>query len=686
MKENTLLKDLKTEFQNLSAVRILALDNDTKLLSFLLERSQNKEEFKRRFFEDLGKALIFKKESFLQFLDLHTLNKSYTSFINKIGLLNKNTKQFLRTNDEVVLNFAFKDCVLKGSQTKDESKTEELFFNEILAESEIDVLFAPKALHNFELCDYQMNKNDEIMPYLKDSPNLLIKGNNLLALHSLKHRKDIYAQVKLIYIDPPYNTGNDSFNYNDNFNHSTYLCFMKNRLEIAREFLRDDGVIFIQCDDNEQAYLKVLCDEVFGRENFVACVVWLKGNAQNDADTIQRNQEYILCYARNIDLKPISQLKQEVRVKAFKDEKTGQFYYEGAGLTTGGAGGVLNARVNLGFTIYYNPKTKDVVAKDDYDKALAKVSNDESEIYTNDESLLKKGYEIIRPPKKGARLGCWTWVLEKFNNEKDSVLIRKSDSGGYIVLKKEWLESKQVKQDENGDFYAVIEKVNPPKSFVDFVGSGRGTTELKILYGTKVFNNPKPEALLKRIIEISTKENDLVMDFFAGSGTTLAVAHKMNRRYVGIEQMDYIETITKERLKKVVNGEQGGVSKQVGWNPKEQNPEDKRKNQFMYCELMPLNILYKKEIIEASKEQELEKLYKILKEKAFIDYRVDIQEILKDKDFQALDFENKKAFLLQSLDSNMDYVLFGDLEDKDLQLSKELIALNKAFYEKVKKS
>lgn len=217
-----------------------------------------------------------------------------------------------------------------------------------------------------------------------------------------------------------------------------------------------------------------------------------------------------------------------------------------------------------------------------------------------------------------------------------------------------------------------------------------GKNEIKALFAdesTELFTTPKPEALLKRIIEISTKENDLVLDFFAGSGTTLAVAHKMNRRYVGIEQMDYIETITKERLKKVVNGEQGGVSKQVGWNPKEQNPEDnKRKNQFMYCELMPLNILYKKEIIEASKEQELEKLYKILKEKAFIDYRVDIQEILKDKDFQALDFDNKKAFLLQSLDSNMDYVLFGDLEDKDLQLSKELIALNKAFYEKVKKS
>lgn len=112
---------------------------------------------------------------------------------------------------------------------------------------------------------------------LKNRPNLLIKGNNLIALHTLKEyfrHAPQQDKVKLIYIDPPYNTGNDSFNYNDRFNHSTWLTFMKNRLEIARELLRDDGVIFVQCDDNEQAYLKVLMDEIFGRENFVNCIVW----------------------------------------------------------------------------------------------------------------------------------------------------------------------------------------------------------------------------------------------------------------------------------------------------------------------------------------------------------------------------------------------------------------------------
>ncbi len=375
----------------------------------MLEKSQFKDEFKSRFFVKLKNSLVFKQQDFLFFLNLRALNHSFTEFSTKIGLSDKD-RNFFMQNSDVVLNFPFKDCVLKGNKDKDDKeKSKEIFFNEILAKDEIDILFSPKVFYNFELIESSSENNAskeyKIANAIKQDSNLLIKGNNLIVLHSLL---PLYAnKVKLIYIDPPYNTGNDSFNYNDKFNHSSWLCFMKNRLEIAREFLRDDGVIFVQCDDNEQAYLKVLCDEIFGRENFVGCIVWLKGNAQNDADTLQRNQEYILCYAKNIESKPIYKIKQKVKVKAFKDEKTGKFYYEGAGLTTGGAGGTLNARPNLGFSIYYNPQTKDFFAKDDYDRELAKISNDENEVYTNDSTFLESGYEIIRPPKKGVGLGCW---------------------------------------------------------------------------------------------------------------------------------------------------------------------------------------------------------------------------------------------------------------------------------------
>ncbi|CAM3360230.1 Site-specific DNA-methyltransferase (Adenine-specific) [Helicobacter labetoulli] len=317
--KNELLQDLENRFETLKYIRNLAQSYDEKLFCYLLEQSTYKDEFKNRFFIMRNNTYIFKLNDFLTFLDLRNLSGSFTSYTNKIGLGFK-TKSFLKTNNEVVLNFAFKDGVIKGGQSKDEDKKNEIFFNEILAKDEIDVLFARKALQNFELVSgnylschtehspchtersevsqrdssaFSKPQNDKIKSALKNTPNLLIKGNNLLALHSLK--KKFANKVKLIYIDPPYNTGNDSFNYNDRFNHSSWLCFMKNRLEIAREFLRDDGVIFIQCDDNEQAYLKVLMDEIFGRENFVGCIVWLKGNAQNDADTMQRNQEYILC-------------------------------------------------------------------------------------------------------------------------------------------------------------------------------------------------------------------------------------------------------------------------------------------------------------------------------------------------------------------------------------------------------
>ena len=402
--KNELLQDLENRFETLKHIRNLAQSYDEKLFCYLLEQSTYKDEFKNRFFIMRNNTYIFKLNDFLTFLDLRNLSGSFTSYTNKIGLGFK-TKSFLKTNNEVVLNFAYKDGVIKGGQSKDEDKKNEIFFNEILAKDEIDVLFAPKALQNFELIgqgDLKENLNNA---------NLLIKGNNLLALHSLK--KKFANKVKLIYIDPPYNTGNDSFNYNDNFNHSTWLTFMKNRLEIAREFLRDDGVIFIQCDDNEQAYLKVLCDEIFGRDNFVGCMVWLKGNAQNDADTMQRNQEYILCYAKKIESKPLYKIKQKVKVKAFKDEKTGRFYYEGAGLTMGGGdGGSLENRPNLGYTFYYNPQTKDIKPLLDYDKDSVKTITNHDELYNDNEELIKQGYVPIRPPKMGVGNGCWKWVLE----------------------------------------------------------------------------------------------------------------------------------------------------------------------------------------------------------------------------------------------------------------------------------
>lgn len=595
--KNELLQDLETRFETLNHIRNLAQNYDENLLEYLLETSIYKNEFKSRFFIARKKAFIFKLNDFLTFLDLRNLSGSFTSYTNKIGLGFK-TKSFLKTNNEVVLNFAYKDGVIKGGQSKDEKqKSKEIFFNEILAKDEIDVLFAPKALQNFELVgnsactaisaelESQTNKrerererdNEQLKNSLNAGANLLIKGNNLLALHSLK--KKFANKVKLIYIDPPYNTGNDSFNYNDNFNHSTWLTFMKNRLEIAREFLSDDGVMFIQCDDNEQAYLKVLCDEIFGRENFVRQIIWRIGWVSGFKTTakIVRNHDTILVYAKNIEsleLKKIYLTPQNYQER-FNDENRKK---------------IIEKLLNFG------------------------INNEEAK-------KTMRFIETIGLPEKYPLET--TWNCNQYDKLNSIAIV--SYSGEKM--------SKMLKTDE--------------------------------------FDGQKPEALLKRIIEISTNENDLVMDFFAGSGTTLAVAHKMKRRWIGIEQMEYIESITKERLKKVINGEQGGISKALNWQGG---------GSFVYVELMPLNAVYKERIANSNDEKELEKLYKDLESKAFLDYRVDIQKMLNDREFHTLTLEDKREILRLILDPNMDYVLYGDIEDSELGIDKETKELNKIFY------
>ncbi|EPR9469908.1 site-specific DNA-methyltransferase [Campylobacter upsaliensis] len=679
--KNELLQDLENRFETLKHIRNLAQSYDEKLFCYLLEQSTYKDEFKNRFFIMRNNTYIFKLNDFLTFLDLRNLSGSFTSYTNKIGLGFK-TKSFLKTNNEVVLNFAYKDGVIKGGQSKDEDKKNEIFFNEILAKDEIDVLFARKALQNFELighsvlsdksqiasaeaaaltpskllasasqnCDFSsqslecqdskqdssidchekssdFSRNDEkenagLKECLKAGANLLIKGNNLLALHSLK--KKFANKVKLIYIDPPYNTGNDSFNYNDNFNHSTWLTFMKNRLEIAREFLRDDGVIFIQCDDNEQAYLKVLCDEIFGRENFVATICWRKktGGGQ-DSIYFAKEHEYILCYQKQkwqiIDStqeqneKDFSKIINGKKAKILKLEKWGNH----------------SLRTDRP-TLYY--AIKDPNGNDFY------------------------------PVAPNGADGCWRKKPENLDNEH---IFWQEDSKGRLTPY-EVIYFDEVKH---------IDKILKTRTmWLENGNTTQATNEIKALFengNTTLFATPKPEALIKRIIEISTQEGDLIMDFFAGSGTTLAVAHKMNRCWIGIEQMDYIESITKERLKKVVSGEQGGISKAVDWQGG---------GSFIYAELMPLNVAYKERIKNINDEKMLDSIYKDLESKAFLDYRIDLDSILKDKEFKELDLEKKKEVLLSILDSNMDYVLYGDIEDKDYAISSEVIELNKIFY------
>ena len=256
---------------------------------------------KKAFFTPILDSFVFNTAKFKEFLEYSSACNSYSKYLGqKIGLYMGDSS--LLDRNEVVLNFPFKDCVLEGGQRKEDgldtyyeynekkgeyeekqSKRREVFYNEVLAQDEIDSLFSPKVFCNAmryekgkaEKC-IKVNRDAELntkrgLPEDTITDNLIIKGNNLLALHSLK--KEFAGKVKLIYIDPPYNTGSDSFSYNDSFNRSSWLTFMKNRLEVAKELLSQDGAIYVQLDYHQVHYAKILLDNIFGENNFFSHIV-----------------------------------------------------------------------------------------------------------------------------------------------------------------------------------------------------------------------------------------------------------------------------------------------------------------------------------------------------------------------------------------------------------------------------
>lgn len=285
----------------------LARKYDAKLLNLLMKE----ENVKNHFFTVLEDGvLVFKKDVFLQFLNnKEFLPDSYTAYKTKIGLGTDNG-DYISENNDIVLNFPYKDCILEGGQTKEDAKRQEVFFNKTLAPNEINRLLDNKVLTNFKRYD---KEGEQEVESIEDTDNLIIKGNNLIALHSLKKR---YAgKVKLIYIDPPYNTGNDGFNYNDKFSRSTWLVFMKNRLKIAKELLTNDGNIVIQCDWHEAHYLKVLLDEIFGEENFRNEIIWHYSSGGDYKKTFAKKHDTIFWYSKseNYSFYPQNKLVGEKR-------------------------------------------------------------------------------------------------------------------------------------------------------------------------------------------------------------------------------------------------------------------------------------------------------------------------------------------------------------------------------------
>ena len=425
--------------------------------------------------------------------------------------------------------------------------------------------------------------------------------------------------MKCIYIDPPYNTSTDSFNYNDKFNHSTWLTFMKNRVELAWRLLSTDGSFWITLDDKEAPYLRVLLDEVIGRNHYITTISWEHSDSSNNnALVFSEDYNVILVYAKDPNWKP-KFLNDPEKRKHYKnpDNDPRGPYFDGGDVNNPGL------RPNLQFDIT-TPSGK-----------------------------------IIKHPANG-----WRWSRETMDKMFETGELRFSEDETRVIKRR---------------YLADMKGLPPSNLWINHKRTGHTRAakyEQKALFpGTApalLFATPKPELLINYIFDLATGEGDLILDFFMGSGTTQAVALKKRRQFIGIEQMDYIEEFAIPRLEKVISGEQGGISDEVEWQGG---------GSFVYCELAKLNQAVVEEIEAATDDEILAGIYERMMKSGFISYKVNPADIeAAADDYVALSLNDKKRFLMEILDKNLLYVNYCDIDDEEFGVSEEDKAFTRSFY------
>lgn len=633
---------------------------DEKLITLLADNK----ELKEKFFTKIKDVYVFNIREFKFFLDESKVDNSYTQYANKIGLADNSG--LLEARSEVVLDFPFKDCILEGGQSTEEGtdtyfeysdktgkyeekngKRKEIFFNQVLAHDEIDRLYDRKALVDWKRFTKDGKKEGETVKEIKRDKtgliqeNLIIKGNNLLALHSLK--SEFAGKIKLIYIDPPYNTkgDNNTFVYNNTFNHSSWLTFMKNRLEVAKDLLSEDGLIAVAIDDEEQAYLSILLDNVFSRENYMGTlIVQSKPSGRTNDSYFSTSHEYVHFYARIPNRPKINFIELSEEQKSQYKEGDGDDSYKWRDFLRTGGFSTPEERPNSYYPIYYNEQKKKI--------SLEKES----------------GLIEILPIDSSGKKRVWRKTPVSFikHVSANEILISKNTKG-------EW----KVK---------IIDKIKTgirPKSIwtdSKYDASSHGTKPLKKMFGgEKVFSYPKSIYAVQDIISIFTEEggDDIVLDFFGGSGTTAHAVLNLNeeddgkRKFIITEQMDYVENVTVARVKKVLEIEKYGDS-------------------FIYFELAKWNELAKEEIQNAKDLPSLVKLFDKLYEKYFLNYNVKVkafrEKVTKEENFKKLTLAQQKKMFLAMLDLNQMYVQESEVADKEYGISAEDQKLTKAFYSK----
>lgn len=568
--------------------------------------------------EKIENTEVFKLNQFIEMFQYKDFwEDSYTKYTNKIGLTSDN--RFIDESADIVLDFPFKDTILKAGMTKEDlekgESADEPFLNEMIAKPEIDELLESKILLNIKKYD---QNGIRTINELSDQDNLIVKGNNLIALYSL--RRKYAGKIKSIIIDPPYyfnhKKSEDSFTYNSSFKLSTWLTFMKNRLLIAKELLSDDGILAITIGIDGSADLRLLADNIFDVQsepkNFIGEITWRKTDNQSNIGDFANVSDKILLYRKNPNTKLLKlPLSEKAKREYSYFDKYGKY-----------------RRSNI------------------LDLTRGRYSYN---ITTPDNTILN---------------GPWMISEEEYKKLQDNDGIHWPKKGKNIPYGKTYLKESLNKGQISSDFWDGSYGTNQ-----------RGADEQKKLFGTRLFEFPKPEKLLENLISITSTRGDIVLDFFMGSATTQAVAMKMRRRFIGIEQMDYIKTVSVERLKKVIAGEQGGISKDVDWHGG---------GSFVYAELMEKNQGYLQDILATDTSDELEAVYQQMKNGADFDFRVDLSKYEDDSDRQSLTFEEQKRLLIKLLDKNQLYYNFSNIDDANVRdlISANDYHFNQSFYQR----
>lgn len=600
-----------------NAVYESAMKMDSNLLKLLYQN----ETTRARFFTDVDGISVFDKVGFGWVINNRSfLPDSYTRYKNKVGLVNANG-DYISTSNDVSLVFPYKDCVLAGGQTKDDQKRSEIFYNETLAPDEVDRLLYPKVLTN--AVKYTADGEESVSSF-SETDHLIIKGNNLLAISSLLKRYE--KRVKCVYIDPPYNpTSNaNTFCYNNTFNRSTWLVFMKTRLEIAKRFLTDDGVLIVAIDKNEQPRLQMLIEEIYP-EYDVDCITVI----HNPRGTIGTNFSYTHEFAIFVTPKG----KKSICNRILSEEEI-----DWSPLRNWGSESERTDAKNCFYPI---------IVQDGEIVGFGDVSPDD---YHPQQTVFEDGKYYVYPIDIKGVERKWRYARQTVESIWSMLRAKKTKTGYDIELGKNFGVYKTVWTDSRYD------------------ASVNGTQLLKSILPSTTFTYPKSlYNVIDCINSVVMEDKDaIILDFFGGSGTTGHAVMEINkdggnRRFILVEQMDYVKTDTLPRnveIMKKISGESA----------------------IVYCELAKLNQNFVEQI-ETATDGELIGIWNDMLKTGFISCKVNPSDIdLEDVVFTELSLDDKKRFLMEMLDKNQLYVNYCDMEDETFAVSEEDKAFTNSFY------